>query len=140
MVCLGNICRSPLAEGILRSKTSKNLHIDSVGTNVFHKGRFPDPRSIEIAKKNMIDISRYRSRQITKKDFNEFNYIFAMDKSNYRDLIKLGGNHEENKKISLILGKGKEVSDPYYENYEAFELCFSILDNACDQIVKKLFL
>ena len=104
MVCLGNICRSPLAEGILKSKT-KNLEVivDSAGTANYHIGKNPDIRSIEIAKKHGIDIKNQIARQFTKHDFKNFDVIYAMDKQNYYDIIQQASSEFDKKKVKLIL-------------------------------------
>jgi protein-tyrosine phosphatase len=108
MVCLGNICRSPLAQGILEKKSKENntkIYVDSAGTAGFHIGSSPDLRSINIAKKNNIDISDQKARKFSTYDFKEFDKIFVMDTSNYRDLIRLCSNQKECNKIQLILKK-----------------------------------
>ena len=121
MVCLGNICRSPIAQGIMEDIVKdKNLDwiIESAGTSSFHSGEGADPRSVEVAKKNNIDISHQRSREITKQDLKEFDYIFAMDKSNFHDIEKMcEGNQSSKLKLFLKFGdveEADEVPDPYY--------------------------
>lgn len=138
MVCLGNICRSPLAQGILESKITSNTVVDSAGTAAYHVGNPPDPRSIAVAKQNGIPISQFRARKFTREDFKNFNHIYVMDQSNYKDVIGLTETREEQKKVSLLLPDEKEVPDPYYRGPEGFEFCYSLLDDACTQIVKKL--
>lgn len=138
MVCLGNICRSPLAQGILESKITSNTFIDSAGTAAYHVGNPPDPRSIAVAKQNGIPISQFRARKFTREDFKNFNHIYVMDQSNYKDVIGLAETHAEQEKVSLLLPGKKEVHDPYYGGPEGFESCYSLLDDACTQIVKKL--
>jgi len=104
MVCLGNICRSPLAEEILKSKLPKDkFSIDSAGTGSWHVGSLPDKRSIETAAKNGLDITNQRGRQFTAIDFNTFDYIYVMDNSNYKDVIALAPNLEAKNKVDLIL-------------------------------------
>ena len=106
MVCLGNICRSPLAEGILAHKTKHlNVSVDSAGTAAYHVGELPDKRSIEIASKYNIDLSSHRARQFSRKDFEDFDIIYAMDTSNYAHLISLSETKEEQEKIRLILNE-----------------------------------
>jgi protein-tyrosine phosphatase len=101
MVCLGNICRSPLAEGILRSKLSpEKYHIDSAGTASYHIGCAPDPRSIQVAAKNNIDIAWQKARTLTKEDFRVFDKIFVMDQNNYSDVIGLSNSVAEKKKYN----------------------------------------
>jgi protein-tyrosine phosphatase len=144
MVCLGNICRSPLAEGILASKLpKKNFIVDSAGTGSWHIGRQPDSRSIAIANKHKLDISKQKGRQFTKNDFDTFDYIYVMDISNYRDVVRLADNQEKIKKVQLILnelfpGENVDVPDPYYGVAHGFESVFHMLDETCDVIAKKL--
>jgi len=138
MVCLGNICRSPLAQGILNSKITSNTFVDSAGTAAYHVGNPPDPRSTEIAKQKGIDISQYRARKFTKEDFTKFDQIFVMDQSNFEDVILLAETKAEQDKVSLILPFEQEVPDPYYGGKEGFEYCYSLLDKACDQIIEKM--
>ncbi len=143
MVCLGNICRSPLAEGILKSKVlSENIFVDSAGTAVYHIGNQPDERSIIVAKKHGIDISKQRARKFTSADFDNFDIIYAMDESNYHDILKLSRNNSDNQKVKLILNeihpnKNHSVPDPYYGGNEGFENVFQMLDDACEIIIKK---
>lgn len=138
MVCLGNICRSPLAEGILRSKLDSNFIIDSAGTGGWHAGESPDQRSIETAKQNNIDISNQKARKFSIADFDSFDYIYVMDQSNYKDVINLAPNEVAKAKIALILGDSKEVPDPYYGGQEGFENVYYLLDQACEEIAKNL--
>jgi protein-tyrosine phosphatase len=138
MVCLGNICRSPLAEGILKKKVGKSTFVDSAGTAAYHIGNQPDPRSISVGKKNGIDISYFRARKFTKEDFRNFNYIYVMDKSNYNDVLSLTQLSEDHKKVKLILDYEQEVPDPYFGEVAGFDHCYNLLDKACDQIVKEL--
>jgi protein-tyrosine phosphatase len=144
MVCLGNICRSPLAEGILASKLPKDkFTVDSAGTGSWHIGRGPDERSNAIAKKNKVDISKKKGRQFTTNDFDLFDYIYVMDKSNYNDVIKLSENQEQKNKVQLILNElfpneNVDVPDPFYGLPNGFETVYRMLDEACDVIAKKL--
>jgi protein-tyrosine phosphatase len=138
MVCLGNICRSPLAQGILESKIFSNIWVDSAGTAAYHIGNHPDPRSIAVAKKHGIDISAFRARQFTSEDFKNFSHIYVMDLSNYSNVLALASNLEEKEKVQLILPNNSEVPDPYYGGDESFDHCFNLLNEACDQILKKL--
>lgn len=146
MVCLGNICRSPLAEGIMQEKIKQrqlNWEVDSAGTGGWHHGEKPDRRSISVANSNGIDISRQRARQFSKADFIEFDLIFAMDKSNYKDLLQLAPDPAARSKVWLILdaayGQPLEVADPYYDE-DAFEPTFRLLDEACDKILDRLLI
>ena len=143
MVCLGNICRSPLAEGILKSKLEEaTFHVDSAGTASYHIGKKPDNRSISIAKRYGIDISQQRCRQFTYKDFSDFDLIFAMDRSNYENIIALANNKNEIAKVNLLLHKSdsinKEVPDPYYGGDDGFEEVFHLIDSAYNIIAKDL--
>lgn len=143
MVCLGNICRSPLAEGILKSKIDKDqVLVDSAGTADYHIGKRPDPRSIAVAKKYGIDIGTQRCRQFTFKDFGEFDHIYAMDRQNYNDIIALAKNREEQQKVKLLLQDLKhtdqEVPDPYYGGEEGFDEVFHLIDSACEIIASEL--
>ena len=141
MVCLGNICRSPLAEGILKSKSTRII-IDSAGTAGYHVGRPPDIRSIEIANKFNIDLTNQRARQFNNNDFDNFDKIYAMDNDNYSKIISLAKNQAEINKVDLILNETypkefKSVPDPYYGGEQGFEDIFHLLDKACDIIAKK---
>ena len=144
MVCLGNICRSPLAEGILASKLPKDKFIvDSAGTGNYHSGKQPDHRSIATAKKNGIDISNQKARQFTTLDFDTFDYIFVMDNSNYEDVVFLAKTDEQKQKVQLILnelfpGDNVDVPDPYYGLQNGFDMVFEMLDETTDLIAKKL--
>jgi len=144
MVCLGNICRSPLAEGILKSKVdASNVLVDSAGTGHWHIGNKPDPRSIEVAKKHGLDITNQRGRQFTQKDFENFDYIFVMDTSNRDNVLELAKKESDNQKVHLILdelfpNENVDVPDPYYGGDQGFEQVYQMLDQACDKIVQRL--
>jgi len=144
MVCLGNICRSPLAEGILKSKVdTSNVYVDSAGTGPWHVGNSPDPRSIDIAKKHGLNISTQRGRQFSHADFSNFDFIFVMDNSNYENVIHLAQSEEEKAKVQLILdeifpNENVDVPDPYYGGGQGFEDVYQMLDKACDQIASRL--
>lgn len=144
MVCLGNICRSPLAEGILKSKLDPSKYIvASCGTSSYHIGSKPDKRSIEIGKKYGIDITNQRAAQFSINDFKAYDYIYAMDNSNYKDILKLTNNDKDKNKVTLILdelysNKNLDVPDPYYGGEQGFEEVFQMLNKACDNIVYKL--
>ncbi|WP_445749720.1 low molecular weight protein-tyrosine-phosphatase [Polaribacter sp.] len=143
MVCLGNICRSPLAEGILKSKvTTHQIFVDSAGTAAYHIGNQPDERSIMVAKKHGIDISKQRARKFTTTDFDNFDLIYAMDENNFHDILKLSRNNSDKQKVKMILNeinpnKNNSVPDPYYGGNEGFENVFQMLDEACEIIIKK---
>ena len=141
MVCLGNICRSPLAHGLLQFKSNK-ITVDSAGTANYHIGKSPDQRSIDIAKKYNFDISKQVARQFTSKDFTLFDKIYAMDTDNYSKIISLAKNQNEIDKVDLILneispGKYQSIPDPYYGGKKGFEDIFDLLEKSCNQIIKK---
>ena len=144
MVCLGNICRSPLAEGILQSKLPRDKFIvDSAGTGEWHIGKQPDQRSIAIAHKKGLDISHQRGRQFRTQDFKDFDYIYVMDGSNYNDVLSLAKNDEEKNKVKLILnelfpGENVDVPDPYFGLQNGFASVYDMIDQACDIIAEKL--
>ena len=144
MVCLGNICRSPLAEGILKSKLNPDFYIvDSAGTSAYHIGELPDHRSIAIAKKNGIDISNQRARKFIANDFNEFDLIYAMDIENYHNICSLSTNKSKLLNVKLILNeinplKDLSVPDPYYGEDYGFENVYEMLDKACSIITKNI--
>lgn len=142
MVCLGNICRSPLAEGILKSKiNSDTILVDSAGTGAWHVGELPDSRSIETAKRHHINIKDQRARQFKKKDFKNFDFIYVMDKSNYDTVLALAETPSDKEKVKLIMSESDlpitEVPDPYYDREEGFEKVYQLLDNACSNIANK---
>jgi len=143
MVCLGNICRSPLAEGILQSKVSADVEVDSAGTAAYHIGELPDSRSIAVAKKYGIDLTNQRARKFTVNDFDTFDLIYAMDERNYQDILTLARNTEDKLKVKLILNEvdlnsNKSVPDPYYGGSNGFENVYQLLDEACQIIANKI--
>ena len=143
MVCLGNICRSPLAEGILRSKLSEKFIVDSAGTGGWHAGELPDKRSIAIARLKGLDISNQRARQFKISDFTTFDHIFVMDNTNYKEVLALAPNEATKSKVKLILNEifpndNNDVPDPYYGGIDGFENVYNMLDQACDEIARKL--
>ncbi|AXH11135.1 low molecular weight protein-tyrosine-phosphatase [Halarcobacter bivalviorum] len=139
-VCLGNICRSPLAEGIAKDYIkSKNLdiYIESAGTGSWHIGEAPCENSIKVAKQNGIDISAQRARQIKTEDFKKFDYVIGLDNSNIENLKKLGF------KNVLKLGdygfNGEDVPDPYFfEGFEGFDKVFSMIDFCVKNFIDNL--
>jgi protein-tyrosine phosphatase len=143
MVCLGNICRSPLAHGILRNKaTQLNWEVDSAGTSAFHEGEGPDPRSVAIARRHGLSIRDLVARNFEVSDFDRFDTIYVMDQSNYKNVIALARNDEDKNKVKLILNEidsssNAEVPDPYYGGDHGFENVYQMLDEATDVIVKK---
>lgn len=146
MVCLGNICRSPLAHGILEGKVKSaglDITVDSAGTNGYHDGELPDPRSISKANEYNLDITNQQSRQITKRDLKDFDLIYVMDTSNYNNVIALCSTEEEKAKVKMIMneveeGKNISIPDPYYGESDGFENVYQMLDLACDKIIEKL--
>lgn len=144
MVCLGNICRSPLAEGLLKSKVDpQKVFVDSAATSDYHIGHIPDERSISIARQNNLDITSQKGRQFQVSDFDEFDHIYVMDMSNYHDVLSLARNEEDKKKVKLILNEifpeeNVEVPDPYFGGEDGFKNVYDMLDQACDKIAKKL--
>lgn len=137
MVCLGNICRSPLAQGILQSKLGPDFEVDSAGTGSWHVGQAPDHRSIEVAKKHGIDIAHYRARKFNPADFDDFDLIYAMDRTNFGDISAIAEKDEHRNKIRLIL-QDENVPDPYYGDEKDFEEVFQLLDKVTDKIVREL--
>ncbi|MBT8281477.1 MAG: low molecular weight phosphotyrosine protein phosphatase [Muriicola sp.] len=143
MVCLGNICRSPLAEGILKSKVDpESVEVDSAGTAGYHVGNPPDPRSVAEARKNQIDISGQRCRKFQREDFFEFDHIFVMDKNNYSDVLALAPDENHKKKVRLLLegipSLPTEVPDPYYGGQDGFKNVFILIDEACEKLAGEL--
>ena len=144
MVCLGNICRSPLAEGILKSKLdSKKYNIDSAGTANYHQGKSPDPRSVAVAKKNGIDISKQKAQQFKTKHFEMFDFIFVMDLENYHNVLELATSEADRLKVKLILNESfpndnAEVPDPYYGGDAGFDHVYSLLESACQKIANRI--
>jgi protein-tyrosine phosphatase len=144
MVCLGNICRSPLAEGILASKLPKDKFlVDSAGTGHWHVGKQPDQRSIDIANKNGLDITYQRGRLFGVEDFDNYDYIYVMDTSNYNDVMALAKTDGHKQKVRLILdelfpGENVDVPDPYFGMQNGFDMVYKMLDETCEIISKKL--
>jgi protein-tyrosine phosphatase len=146
MVCLGNICRSPLADGLLRDKVSeKKLPwiVDSAGTAAYHIGNPPDHRMIQTAKSNGIDISDLRARQFNTKDFTAFDRIYVMDQSNYNNVLALANSNADRQKVYLLLdhlypNKQLEVPDPYYGNQSDFDAVFALVNDATEALISDL--
>ena len=142
MVCLGNICRSPLAEGIMKHKA--RMHgldwtVDSAGTGYWHAGELPDRRSILVARQHGIDITDQRARQFQPADFDRFDHILVMDVHNYHDVTRLAALPAQREKVELILnflhpGEDLSVPDPYYDD-NGFEEVFQMLAAACDRFI-----
>lgn len=146
MVCLGNICRSPMADGLLRHKFAENnlnFTVDSAGTSSTHVGQSPDKRMQKTAHKNGISIENLRARQFKASDFQEFDKIFVMDSSNYEDVSKLARSAEDMQKVDLILnisypGEDLTVPDPYFGGEEGFQHVFNLLDEATDVLIQQI--
>jgi protein-tyrosine phosphatase len=142
-VCTGNICRSPLAEGILRKKALQhkiNIEVDSAGLEAFHIGDAPDQRAILIADKHYIDISNHRGRLFVPEDFTVFDKILIMDSMHYRALNAKALSESDMEKVDFVMnflypGQNLPVEDPYYDGFRAFELVFDQLDSACEKII-----
>lgn len=145
MVCLGNICRSPLAEGILKDKIAGaglDWTVDSAGTANYHAGEQPHKLSIKAALANGIDISSQQCRQFTREDMLSFDKIFVMDEENYEEVKRISGKSWDESKVSLILselypGEKKNVPDPWYGTEKDFHFVFDMLSKACDRIVHR---
>ena len=145
MVCLGNICRSPLAEGILQTKANAaklNWTVDSAGTGNYHIGEPPHHLSQKVAKQNGVDITQQKCRQFTKTDMLNFDRIYVMDAENYRDVQRMSGQLWDASKTDLLLnelypGQNKNVPDPWYGGIEDFKAVFTMIDAACEAIINK---
>jgi protein-tyrosine phosphatase len=146
-VCLGNICRSPLAEGVLRKMVDERglgaqVDIDSAGTGGWHQGEAPDSRAIATGLAHGVDISGLRGRKVTSSDFNKFDLIFAMDRGNLRDLVKIAP-HDSYADIHLFMdfvsGQSRDVPDPYYGSLQDFEAVYALLQSGCDTLIEILF-
>jgi protein-tyrosine phosphatase len=138
MVCLGNICRSPLAEGILRylaAQRQLDWEIDSAGTGNWHVGDPPDARSVKVARKHGIDISGLRGRQFQADDFDRFDRIYVMDLDNYRDVLRKARKETDREKVQLLLEHQQPVPDPWYDD-ALFEPVYNLIYDACERIVK----
>jgi len=147
-VCLGNICRSPLAEGIFKQRVSQEglenkIFVDSAGTSGWHVGDPPDPRSVDVARENGIELDSF-GRKAISEDFQKFDYIIAMDKNNYSDLKGLPGSKKEGAaKLYLMrdfddIGKGQDVPDPYYGGPDGFNYVFELLDRSCQNLLDEI--
>ena len=144
MVCLGNICRSPMAEGIMRQLADKhglNWTIDSAGTGGWHTGQTPDSRAIHVAFAHHINISNLRARQFSKADFDRFDKIYVMDRENYNDVMRMTKSEKDREKVELLLnelypGQSRPVPDPWYDD-NLFEPVFQLIYKACEKIMEK---
>ena len=145
-VCLGNICRSPTAEAVFRVKVKESglEHViahDSCGTAGYHVGEAPDRRATQAAQKRGYPMSDLRGRQVCDQDFEEFDYILAMDRSNFSDLKRRAPEHHH-PKIQLFLKFSstdeREVPDPYYGGAEGFDYVLDLVEDACDGLLQRL--
>lgn len=144
MVCLGNICRSPLAHGILETKIAQlklNWQVDSAGTGGYHNGEPPHHLSQEVAKQNGIDISKQRARQFLAADMDLFDKIIVMDAANYNDVKRIAANKWQPQKVELLLNylypnQNKQVPDPWYGGKQDFIQVFQMIDKACDAFIE----
>ncbi len=144
-VCMGNICRSPMAEGTFRRAVEKaelidSFTIDSAGTTGYHIGEAPDPRAQAISKEYGVDISKQKSRQVTRDDFDDFDYILAMDNDNLSNMLRICPQELQNK-ISLFLSHAPhlpidEMPDPYYGHDKGFDMCFQAAVDASDNLLE----
>lgn len=135
MVCLGNICRSPLAQGVFEQLAQDySITVDSAGTANYHSGASPDKRSQLTAKRHGIDISSQCARQFTTADFEDFDYIYVMDRTNLSNVLSLARNEHDSAKVALLLGED-EVEDPYYGGDDGFEIVYQKIDTACREII-----
>lgn len=139
MICLGNICRSPLAEGVMKhliAEQGLNWTVDSAGTGNWHVGEGPDHRSVKTARQFGVDISKQICRQFKVNDFDEFDLLLVMDKSNLSDVLSLARNEQDTKKVKLLLND-KEVPDPYYDPTQ-FEPVYRLIEGGCKDIIRQI--
>lgn len=145
MVCLGNICRSPLAEGILQHKASQaglNWEVDSAGTNGYHTGEAPHPLSQKVASLNGIDICKQRARRFVASDIDKYDRIYALAEDVYRDIKRIAGNKFNPDKVDLLMnelhpGKNMDVPDPWYGPEPGYHDVYAMINEVCDEIIKK---
>lgn len=140
MVCLGNICRSPLAEGIVRhlaADAKLDWEVASAGTGNWHVGQPADKRGIAVAESYGYDISKQRARHFNQQMFDYYDHILVMDKNNLRDVLKLASNEEQRKKVKLFLTDDLEVTDPYYDD-QLFDLVFKVVESRAKKLIAEL--
>ncbi len=150
-VCMGNICRSPTAEGVFRHVVQQKsledqIHIDSAGTHAYHIGEKPDARARSTARNRGIDLSMQRARKIELNDFDRFDYVIAMDRSNFQDLKQLKDqsvNHKDKFNLHLFMDfatgwDSKEVPDPYYGGDRGFETVFDMVQSASEGLLEHI--
>ncbi len=146
MVCLGNICRSPMAEGLMQAKIQKyklDAEVDSAGFERFHTGDAPDYRATSTMKAHGLDISGLVARQFRRSDFDAFDFIYVMDQNNYNDVKSEAISQSQMQKVDFILnelqpGNNKPVPDPYYGGTAGFEKVYQLLDSATEAIALRL--
>ncbi len=144
-VCLGNICRSPMAEGIMRKKVAErglDLHVDSCGTGAYHEGENPDPRAQEEMERNGTDISDLVARAFEDEDFQRFDRIYTMDEANQAKILDRARDEAERQKVDMILNslpeeQGRPVPDPYFGAGDGFKTVYELLDRATEQILNE---
>jgi protein-tyrosine phosphatase len=145
MVCLGNICRSPIAEGLMRDKIKKNglnWTVDSAGTNSYHTGEAPHKFSQKVCLTNGVDISEQKARTFVVGDFLKYDIIYAMADDVYRDIKKMAGTSEDMGKVRFFLdelggAKGASVPDPWYGNENAYMPVYTLINKVCNAIIEK---
>ncbi|MEW5769698.1 MAG: low molecular weight protein-tyrosine-phosphatase [Pseudomonadota bacterium] len=147
LVCMGNICRSPTAEGVLRDKLEaegllERVRLDSAGTHDYHVGKAPDGRAQEAAGRRGYDLSALRARQVALRDFEEFDYILAMDQDNYQSLMRVCPEPQRHK-VRLFLSFSRrfadqEVPDPYYGGRQGFDLVLDMVEDAAEGLIATL--
>jgi protein-tyrosine phosphatase len=146
MVCLGNICRSPMAEGVFRNRVEKagrRIIVDSCGTSDYHVGQVPDYRAVKTLQRHGIDISGLAARQFKVEDFDNFDHIFVMDASNLMNILALTRNQQDKDKVSLLLeevypGENRSVPDPYFGGIDGFNEVYQMLDKAAVKFIDKI--
>ncbi len=138
MLCLGNICRSPLAEGLLKSKLPGGFEVASAGTSGLHQGQGADTRMIETAKAQGVDLSSHRAQQLNYEHFSYYDRIYCMDKSNRHNALELAKTPQDKEKVVMLLPNGGEVPDPYFGGQEGFEQVYSLLDNYLETLAQTL--
>ena len=146
-VCTGNICRSPTAEAVFRSRMTEaglNAHYDSAGTQGYHVGEAPDHRSIQIAQGRNIDMAELFSRKLEQQDFERFDYLIAMDKGHEQEMHGFSPLEEHRQKVKLLLDyhsdyRGMDVPDPYYGDMIGFEHTYNLIEQGVDALIKELF-
>ena len=146
MVCLGNICRSPMAEGVLQKKLEENnidAQVDSCGFEAYHLGEHPHSMAIKTANNHGINISEQRQRLFKEEDFDDFDRIYVMDNGNYRDVKRKARSEEDMQKVDYLRNvvhpnSNKHVPDPWGGTMEDYEYAFQLIDEACEGIIKRI--